>query len=96
MSQYRISPSATRDLNKISDYFFDKNISAGEQFFRNFNRKCKSLTQFPYLGKSYEQLLPHLRGILLDGYIVFYRINEETVEILRIVHGRQNLEDLFN
>ncbi|MFN5969167.1 MAG: type II toxin-antitoxin system RelE/ParE family toxin [Microcystis sp.] len=32
----------------------------------------------------------------LDGYIIFYRVIDDTVEILRIVSGRQDLEALFS
>ncbi|MBD2483538.1 type II toxin-antitoxin system RelE/ParE family toxin [Planktothrix sp. FACHB-1365] len=68
MSQYRISLSASQDLNQISEYFLARNLTAGERFFQEFNRKCKYLTQFPYLGKSYDYLLADLRGLPLDGY----------------------------
>ncbi|HIK11328.1 MAG TPA: type II toxin-antitoxin system RelE/ParE family toxin [Oscillatoriaceae cyanobacterium M33_DOE_052] len=95
MNQYQISPSASRDLNEISEYFLAQSITAGERFFQEFNRKCKYLTQFPYMGKSYGHLLTDLRGLPLEGYIILYRTIGETVEILRVVHGRQDLEALF-
>lgn len=95
MSQYRISPSASQDLNEISNYFFEHSITAGERFFQEFSRKCQHLTQFPYLGKSYGHLLTDLRGLTLDGYIILYRVTKQEVEILRIVYGRKNLEELF-
>jgi toxin ParE1/3/4 len=47
------------------------------------------------MGKSYGHLLTDLRGLPLDGYIILYRTGGETVEILRVVHGRQDLEELF-
>ncbi|WP_420329806.1 type II toxin-antitoxin system RelE/ParE family toxin [Spirulina subsalsa] len=31
----------------------------------------------------------------IDDYIIFYRVRGEMVEILRVVHGRQDLEELF-
>jgi toxin ParE1/3/4 len=37
-----------------------------------------------------------LRGLPLDGYIIFYRVINKTVEILRIVNGRQDLDALFS
>jgi toxin ParE1/3/4 len=95
VSQYRISPSASQDLNEISNYFFERSITAGERFFQEFSRKCQHLTQFPYLGRSYSHLLTDLRGLPLDGYIILYRAVGQDVEILRIVYGRQNLEELF-
>ncbi|MEH2244114.1 type II toxin-antitoxin system RelE/ParE family toxin [Nostoc sp.] len=37
MSNYIISPSASRDLNEIADYFLTRNLEAGEKLFREFN-----------------------------------------------------------
>ncbi|WP_292873311.1 hypothetical protein [Nostoc sp. LPT] len=34
MSNYIISPSASRDLNEIADYFLPRNLEAGEKLFR--------------------------------------------------------------
>ncbi|WP_373478473.1 type II toxin-antitoxin system RelE/ParE family toxin [Geminocystis sp.] len=39
---------------------------------------------------------PSLRGLSLEGYIIFYRVIDETLEILRIVNGRQDLDILFD
>lgn len=94
--QYRIARSASQDLNRIADYFLEHNVAAGEKFFQEFNRKCQYLIQFPYIGKRYEHLLAGARGINLNSYIIFYRVTEQTVEIFRIVHGRQNLDALFS
>ncbi|WP_071824582.1 type II toxin-antitoxin system RelE/ParE family toxin, partial [Microcystis aeruginosa] len=86
----------SQDLNKIADYFLVVNIEAGEKLFRKFYKKCQQLVQFPKLGRSYSHIKPSLRGLPLDGYIIFYRVINETVEILRIVNGRQDLDALFS
>lgn len=96
MKRYIISPSATRDLNAIADYFLEHNIEAGENLLREFDRKCKKLMQFPNMGRSYAHLKPDLRGLPLDGYIVLYRVKGDAVEVLRVVNGRQDLESLFS
>ncbi|MCA2630101.1 MULTISPECIES: type II toxin-antitoxin system RelE/ParE family toxin [unclassified Microcystis] len=96
MTRYIIAPSASQDLNKIADYFLVVNIEAGEKLFRKFYKKCQQLVQFPKLGRSYSHIKPSLRGLPLDGYIIFYRVINETVENLRIVNGRQDLDALFS
>jgi toxin ParE1/3/4 len=47
------------------------------------------------MGKSYEFLRSGIRGIPLEGYIIFYRIIETDIISLRVVSGRQNLANLF-
>ena len=72
--QYVLAKEATQDLDEILDYFLSRNIDAGERFIQEFNKKCKYLTQFPNIGRSYANLDPTLRGIPVAGYILFYRV----------------------
>jgi toxin ParE1/3/4 len=51
--QYAISLEASKDLDDILDYFLSRNIEAGERFIREFNQKCKYLTSFPNIRRSY-------------------------------------------
>jgi len=95
MSNYIISPSATKDLNQIADYFLTRNLEAGERLFKDFNKKCQNLAIFPNMGRSYAYIKPSLRGLPLDGYIIIYQVIDDGIEILRVVNGRQDLESLF-
>ena len=70
-------------------------MDAGERLFREFNQKCQNLTMFPNMGKSYAHLKPGIGGLPLDGYIIFYRVVDDVVEIIRVVIGRQYLEVLL-
>ena len=36
-----------------------------------------------------------MRGLPLNGYIIFYQVVDNNIEILRVVNGRQDLEALF-
>ena len=95
MNHFTIAPSASRDLDRIAEYFLERNVEAGEKLFREFNQKCLNLVRFPNLGRSYNHIRPNLPGIPLDGYIILYRVVNEGVDILRIANGRQDLEALF-
>ena len=96
MSLCILSPDATKDLNAIADYFTARNVDAGEKLFQQFVGKCENLIKFPALGRSYEYIRPNMRGIPLDGYIIFYQATSDGIEILRVVNGRQDLEALFS
>ncbi|MGL6338613.1 MAG: type II toxin-antitoxin system RelE/ParE family toxin, partial [Waterburya sp.] len=53
------------------------------------------LVAFPNSGKSYAEIRPKLRGLSFEGYIIFYRILDDGVEILRVLSGRRNFPDFF-
>jgi toxin ParE1/3/4 len=93
--RYLINSIASQDLNEIADYFARNNVEAGEAFFLLFNRKCQQLVAFPNSGKSYAAIRVDLRGLTCADYLVFYRILEDGIEILRVVSGRRNIPTLF-
>ncbi|MEM9157245.1 MAG: type II toxin-antitoxin system RelE/ParE family toxin [Cyanobacteria bacterium P01_F01_bin.33] len=95
MSRYVINVLASQDLNEIADYFAERNLDAGDRFFRTFNRKCQQLVAFPESGKSYANIRAGLRGLSLDGYVIFYRILEDGIEILRVINGRRDFPTVF-
>ena len=96
MSRYVINVLASQDLTEISDYFAEMNIEVGERFFREFNSRCQQLVSFPSSGKSYTVIRADLRGLSIEGYIIFYRILDDGIEILQVVSSRRNLPSLFS
>jgi plasmid stabilization system protein ParE len=36
-----------------------------------------------------------MRSILANPYVVFYRINADCIEIVRVLHGRRDVESIF-
>ncbi|MFP5274474.1 type II toxin-antitoxin system RelE/ParE family toxin [Coleofasciculus sp.] len=97
MKSLVITVEASRDLSAISDYFLEQSVDAGDRFVEAFGKKCQHLAQFPYLGRSYSQFTPGLRGVPLMSYIIFYQIveNEDKIEILRVISGYRNLKNIF-
>lgn len=79
----------------ISQDFAIENVEAGESLLSEFNQKCKQLASFPNMGRKYKNLSPYLRGIPLNGYIIFYQIIDDGIEIVRVVSGRHNLKSIF-
>ena len=95
MSRYIINRLACQDLDEIADYFSQNSLEAGKRFFLAFNQKCQQLVSFPNTGKSYAYIRPGLRGLSFEGYIIFYRILKDGIEILRVLNGRRNFPTLF-
>ncbi len=96
MKRHIISQPAIKDLENIVDYFSSRNINAGEKFISQFEKKCQYLAQFPNMGRSYDDLKPSLRGLNLGDYIIFYRIIDDGIEIVRVVSGYRDLDSLFS
>ncbi len=96
MTQFILAPEAIKDLEKILDYLAAGSLDSGENFLDAFQKKCRFLTQFPKMGRSYERIRDDLRGLPLKGYVIFYRVSESQVEILRVIQGNRDFEALFD
>jgi len=36
-----------------------------------------------------------MRSIVARPYVVFYRLNEDSVQIVRVLHGRRDIDAVF-
>jgi len=94
--EYLISKTASQDLHEILDYFLARDlVNAGERFIREFNQKSQNIVRFPNIGRSYAKFGEGLRGIPLDGYIIFYQVFQDNVVIVRVVSGYRDLNSIF-
>jgi toxin ParE1/3/4 len=49
-----------------------------------------SLTEQPLLGIERPELLPDIRSLSIQSHTVFYRVAAKQIEIIRVLHGRQD------
>lgn len=98
----RYTPEAMRDIQGIR-YYISKvlhNPSAAKRISKVILDACSSLKRHPLLGASVEKRLgipSELRYLLCEHYIVFYRVDEKTISIARVMDGQQDyLRILFD
>jgi toxin ParE1/3/4 len=87
-------PLAEQDLIEIYHYIHRDNPSAAEKLVREVDAKCELLARSPRIGRARPELMPDLRSFPYGAYLILYRIIEDGVEIVRVVHAARNLDDL--
>lgn len=70
-------------------YFNLVNPIAAKRFRIQIIKSISILELFPFMGKKYNQT--NFRYIKFKNYLIFYSVNSNNIEILRIIHKRQNL-----
>ncbi len=72
----------------------------GIRWHQEVMRLVASLDKQPYLGRLRNDLKPPgIRSLVLQRfprYLLFYRVEGETLEVLRVKHGMMNLPALFS
>lgn len=96
MSQFRISTQAARDIENIWKYVAQNNPKAADKLFDTLRTTFPKLAKFPQMGKERPELAAYLRSFPVKSYLIFYRPMDEGIEIVRILHGSQDIEGIFH
>ena len=54
-----------------------------------------TLSTAPFAGRTRDEFGLGLRSFPVESYIAFYRVRDEVVEIVRIIHGARDLGAIF-
>jgi toxin ParE1/3/4 len=96
MYKLRYLPLALKDLRDITDYIADilKAPGAAMDLLDALDESISKLQQFPYSCRVYqriEDLDSEYRLLPVKNYLVFYVVEEQVVEIHRIVYAKVDL-----
>jgi toxin ParE1/3/4 len=95
MPQVIRTGQAERDLEEILAYLDARSHSAAERLATAIDERSRLLGEFPGMGRSRDELLPGVRSIAIGRYVLFYRVTQNAVEVLRILHGARDLEAIM-
>lgn len=99
MWKLRYTRRANTALRSIARYIADTSGSreTANRFVSHLRDRCKHLANLqPMMGRSRPELAEGLRSVVEDGYIIFVRYIDDTLEVVTIVEGHRHLEALFD
>lgn len=95
MADYRLTNKAVEDLEGIWRYTFDRwSEDQADKYYTMLLDLCQNIAENPEIGKNYDGIRLGLLGLKANRHIIFYRkIDADLIEIIRILHGRMDLEN---
>lgn len=94
-----LSPAAKSDIDEIWSYIVARGGSpeTADRLTDTLYRRIVLLSNYPYLGRDRSADFGiDSRSFPVDEYVIVYRLDaEDRVRVLRVVHGRRDLEALF-
>lgn len=95
-----VSHEADDDLQAIWKYIgIEKgNADAANRILLDIRDAILLLPRFPHLGRScpeFHPYVPDLKCMNVEGYVIYYRIDDEIVYVGRIVHSRREQERII-
>lgn len=86
---------ARQDLVGIWRHIAADNPAAADGLLDRIDERCARLVESPRLGPPRDDIRPGLRYVVVGEYLILYRIIDEGILIVRVVHGRRDLFGLF-
>ncbi len=89
------------DVEQCADYLTTQaGVEVATAWFESFKKALNQIQAVPEIGRLRQDLpMGGIRTLNLrkhPNYLVFYRVEKEAIEILRVRHGMMNLAELFS
>lgn len=86
---------ALRDLNDAGEFIAQDNPKAANRVLKRLWDAVQMLADHPHAGHAGR--VPGTRELVITGtpFIIPYRVVEDTVQILRVIHGKRKWPNRF-
>ena len=95
MANYKLSNTAKEDLIRIHQYGVKNfGIRQADNYFNDLFKSFDLITSLPYSFESVDHIKEGYRRCVSGSDCIYYRIDDEMVEIITII-GRQDRDEKF-
>jgi len=90
------SPDALADLDAIWNYYVRvAGRNTADKVSREIGKVVCVIEDHPLAGRSRAEVRPGLRSVAASPHVVFYRVADGLVEIVRVLDGRQDIDAIL-
>ena len=92
--EIKLTESAYSDLEEIENYIGQSSARIGRSFINKVFNKIELLYDHPKIGRKVPEFNnDRIRELIQGKYRIVYRIvNDEAIEILRVLHGSRLMD----
>ncbi len=91
------SPEAIADVDQILDYYARvAGAITAEKIIRKIGEVVATIEDHPLAGRSRNELRAGLRSLAATPFVVFYRVANESPEIVRVLDSRRDIDEIFS
>jgi toxin ParE1/3/4 len=93
---HRLAPQAEDELDEIWYYIARESgsVAIADRLIDLITERFLLLGEYPYMGRSRDDLRAGLRSFPAGQYVIIYRVEDENVLILHVVRGSRDIEAL--
>lgn len=92
MAELRLTPAALRDLEGIWRYTVQRwGVERAERYLDALNASFEALSRAPHSAPACDHIVPGYRRQPVERHVVFYRVENDTVIVVRVLHERMDV-----
>lgn len=95
MPTVTLRPRARIDIAEIWEYIAEDSEVQADAFIDRFDGQFRLMAQQPGLGRMRSELLPELRSLPFEKYVIFDRPTPGGIEIVRLLHSARDVDSEF-
>jgi toxin ParE1/3/4 len=92
----QVNIEAEEDLIDIWASIAVHNPAAADKYVHLLGLRIDSLFDMPERGTMRDDVQNGMRMLVEGNYLIFYRVFEGQVEVLRVIHGARDLTKIFS
>ncbi|MEM9297184.1 MAG: type II toxin-antitoxin system RelE/ParE family toxin [Bacteroidota bacterium] len=97
LKSFSLSKQAANDLDEIFDYTFHEfGLDQAVRYLNEFDVTFSDLVSNPKIGKDRSEIKKGLRAYTKSHHVIFYRIQDHVVRIVRVLHANRDLPQLIS
>jgi len=94
--QIERSTEAQRDVDEIWLHIATENsLDVADAILKRIDHAFQKIAEYPLIGRERDELAIGVRSVPVSPFLVLYRVHQDHVLILCVVHGSRELPDLL-
>lgn len=89
------SAQAEEDLIGIWSYVARENPAAADRLLDRIEQRWELTATQPRIGIARDDIGTDIRSIVIGEYLTFYRAIADGIEVMRILHGRREIQQAY-
>ena len=100
--EIRKKPQAERDIEECFVFIGEGDLNKAVYFLVAVEDTIEEIAENPFSGSPRKYKNPQLKNLRMrlvkdfSSYQIYYSVKAETIEIIRVLHGARNVDDIFS
>jgi toxin ParE1/3/4 len=95
MARVTRRPEAEADILEIWMYIADDSVVEADRWIDRLDESLALWATQPKMGRARDELSPGVRSLPFGRYVVFFEPLPDGIDVVRILHGSQDVDEQF-